>query len=78
MSAQMAPRRIRSPEEQELVATTAAVANAREQLRIALAARDRLIVELLDSQARAADISEITGLSSQAVYAAAERHRRGE
>jgi DNA-binding NarL/FixJ family response regulator len=70
-------RRVTGSEEQELVAAAAKVKAAEAELEQRRTERERLIADLVDSNARVGDIAEILGLSTKAVRDARDRaHER--
>jgi DNA-binding NarL/FixJ family response regulator len=72
-----AKRRVTGSEEQELVAAAAKVKAAEAELEQRRTERERLIADLVDSNARVGDIAEILGLSTKAVRDARDRaHER--
>jgi hypothetical protein len=83
---QLAPRHVRSQVplkrigkdeagEAELLEAVRRLNDAEEEVGRRLAARDRLIAELVESGARIVDVADVLGFTRKAVYDAIERAR---
>lgn len=70
-------RRVTGAEERELLKAAERLRRAEAAADEARAARDRLIADLLDSNARVSDLSEILGISDTGLRQARDRaHNR--
>ena len=69
----MPKRRVTGDEERDLLAAAARVDRARAEWDSALATRDQLIAELIETGARLTDIADVLGLSTKAVRDARAR-----
>jgi transposase-like protein len=69
------PRRVTHTEEVELLDHQAALKAAEEEVDRRRGARDRLVLELVESKCRAADIAEILEMDRSAVYVMLDRAR---
>jgi len=77
-SAPVPKRRVTGREEAELVSVATELAAAEEQAAQLRVQRDELIVQLLETNARVADIAEILGMSLKGVRDARDRSRAAD
>lgn len=74
----MPKRRVTGHEERDLLVAAARVDRARAAWDGALASRDQLIAELIETGARLTDIADVLGLSTKAVRDARARVIRAD